>query len=282
MSVPAKANQLITLIVSIEAPAGFGTIFGNRQSALKKPLTQMTIDEVLAAQRTWSTKAWAKKFKSNVASSAAGGPQFMRATLLQLKSEGKCHGDEIFNEATQRRLAYALLQRRGFDRFVAGRMSGTAFALELAKEWASFPVLKKTPGAHRTVERGQSYYAGDGVNKALVSPARVETALAGLVGFPAPPPTEPPKAAPEPAPGPEFEPEPPSLDDGDSQDRDAPAEKPLSHSTRLWTWLTTGGGTALLPWVDWRVQMLLVVLIVGLAVYAIVTMPAVRRKLGLA
>jgi len=279
MTVPAKANQLITFIVSIEAPAGFGTIFGNRQSALKKPLTQMTIDEVLAAQKTWSTKAWARKFKSTAASSAAGGPQFMRATLLSLKAEGKCRGDEPFDEATQRRLAYALLQRRGFDRFVAGKMSRAAFALELAKEWASFPVLKKTQGAHRIVARGQSYYAGDGLNKALVSPVRVEAALAALLGSPAPQQPEQPKPAPAPIPGPEIEYEGPTIDE--PQD-DASAEKPLSRSTRLWTWLTTGGGTALLPWVDWRVQMLLVVLIVGLAIYAIATMPAVRRKLGLA
>lgn len=28
-------------------------------------------------------------------------------------------------------------------------------------------------------------------------------------------------------------------------------------SVGVWTWLTTGGGTALLPFVDWRVQILL-------------------------
>ena len=40
----------------------------------------------------------------------------------------------------------------------------------LAKEWASFPVPSRMRGAHRTVERGQSYYAGDGLNKALIGP----------------------------------------------------------------------------------------------------------------
>jgi len=34
--------------------------------------------------------------------------------------------------------------------------------------------------------------------------------------------------------------------------------------------------------VDWRVQFLIVLVIVGFAIYAIATMPAVRKKLGLA
>ena len=59
-------------------------------------------------------------------------------------------------------------------------------------------------------------------------------------------------------------------------------EEKLSHSKRFWTWLTTGGGTAALPFVDWRVQFLIVLVVVGFAIYAIATMPGVRKKLGLA
>lgn len=44
-------------------------------------------------------------------------------------------------------------------------------------EWASFPVLVGTKGQKRTVKRGQSYYAGDGLNKALVAPDAVEAIL---------------------------------------------------------------------------------------------------------
>lgn len=78
-----------------------------------------------------------------------------------------------------------------------------------------------------------------------------------------------------PIPGPEREPRP-------LLDAPEPEDKPVSHSKRFWTWLTTGGGTALVPFVDWRVQFLIVVVVVGFAIYAIATMPAVRRKLGLA
>jgi len=55
------------------------------------------------------------------------------------------------------------------------------FALNLAKEWASFPVLAETFGQKRKVTRGQSYYAGDGVNKALVPPGDVEAVLAEVL-----------------------------------------------------------------------------------------------------
>ncbi len=62
-------------------------------------------------------------------------------------------------------------------------------------------------------------------------------------------------------------------------------EKPLALSKRLWTWLTTGitggglftGVADLDPWL----QRGLGVLLVGLALYAIFSMPEVRRKLGL-
>ncbi|WP_204327022.1 hypothetical protein, partial [Stenotrophomonas maltophilia] len=74
-------------------------------------------------------------------------------------------------------MGFHLLERRGYSRFMAGRLSVTAFGLNLAKEWASFPVLRACNGQHRKVERGQSYYAGDGQNHALVTPEAIEALL---------------------------------------------------------------------------------------------------------
>ena len=54
--------------------------------------------------------------------------------------------------------------------WIEAKTSTDTFMIGLAKEWASFPVPSRMKGAHRTVERGQSYYAGDGMNKALVAP----------------------------------------------------------------------------------------------------------------
>lgn len=56
-------------------------------------------------------------------------------------------------------------------------------------------------------------------------------------------------------------------------------DKPISKSSRFWTWVTSGGGTALMPFVDWRVQMLIAAVIVIVAGYAIFTMPQAKAKL---
>ena len=55
-------------------------------------------------------------------------------------------------------------------------------------------------------------------------------------------------------------------------------EKPVSKSSRLWSWVTAGGGTAAMPFVDWKVQMVIVAAIIILAAYAIFTMPKIRAK----
>ncbi len=56
-------------------------------------------------------------------------------------------------------------------------------------------------------------------------------------------------------------------------------EKPLSKSSRFWTWISSGSAGAAIPFVDWRVQMVLVVFLLALAGYAIFTMPQARAKL---
>lgn len=63
-TVPTGAAMLLDFIGGIEAPKGYGTIFANKQSKLAKPLTEMTLDEVLVAQKAWS---------KNHGSSAADG-----------------------------------------------------------------------------------------------------------------------------------------------------------------------------------------------------------------
>ena len=167
-SIPAPAAYLLDFIASYEAPKGYGTVYGNKQDRLPKPLTAMTLAEVIAAG-----PAWSRAFGS----SACGRYQFMTATLIDLRKSLVLMGSDLFSPDFQDRLALALLRRRGYEAFVAGKLSLAGFGLKIAQEWASFPVLASVKGAHRAVSRGQSYYAGDGLNKALVSPAAVETAF---------------------------------------------------------------------------------------------------------
>ncbi|WP_114216692.1 glycoside hydrolase family 19 protein [Ochrobactrum sp. 3-3] len=56
-------------------------------------------------------------------------------------------------------------------------------------------------------------------------------------------------------------------------------EKPISKSSRFWTWFGSGGGAAIMPFVDWKVQLVIVAAILLVAGYAIFTMPQARAKL---
>lgn len=183
-NVPAGAAILLDFIGDIEAPKGYGTIYGNNQGRLPKPLTSMTVDEVIEAG-----PGWTRAYKS----SAAGRYQFMNRTLKDLKKELGLRGTQIFDANLQDRLAYHLLKRRGYESFMAGKLSVPAFGKLLAQEWASLPVLLDTQGSNRQVKRGQSYYAGDGLNKSLVKPEAVEAVIAQAVkanGIPVPPPPD--------------------------------------------------------------------------------------------
>lgn len=171
-TIPMGAAVLLTFIANTEvsraAPECYEVIYGHNQSKLPKPLTQMTLAEVQAAQGTWSSK---------YGSSACGAYQFMKATLAGLMTELSLLPSQRFDGNLQDRLGYHLLKRRGYLDFVAGKISREEFGKRLAQEWASFPVLAPTRGAKRALVRGQSYYAGDGLNKALVNPEKVEEVL---------------------------------------------------------------------------------------------------------
>lgn len=125
-------------------------------------------------------------------------------------------------------------------------------------------------GGEREVRRSQSYYAGDGLNRALVKREKLEAVLKEVLEAARRPhePVEEPEARPIPLPVPKSKP------------------KPVRKSGRFWTRSLTAGGTVVtglkelnLVALDWRVQIALVV-IVGFAVYAITSMPAVRGTLG--
>lgn len=271
-TIPAPARLLLKFIVSTEAPQGYDTIFGNRQRLLSKPLTSMTLGEVIDAQKNWGNKSWVRKnWSFNTASSAAGGPQFMRDTLIGLAKEiPQLSGDMPFDVELQDKLGYVLLLRRGYKEFMDGHMSQADFGKALAQEWASFPVLENCRGAHRNVVRGETYYAGDELNRALVKPAQVEALLGKmkrqlladvLLSQPRPTPARPdvPAAPPLDHVSPSIDVDPENLD------------KPIAKSKTVWMWITTALGSAatIFPGIDWRVQLAILGLIVLFAVYAI-------------
>ncbi len=184
-TVPAPAALILNKIREVEvgtaSRAGYDVIYANKQDKLPKPITQMTIAELQGHQ----SKGWPAK------STASGGYQFMKATLMDLRGELSLKDTQVFEPNLQDRLGYHLLLRRGYLKFAAGTMSRTAFGLNLAKEWASFPVLAATQGAKRKVTRGYSYYDGDGLNKSLVTPAEIEKLLDDALALREAPPAQP-------------------------------------------------------------------------------------------
>jgi muramidase (phage lysozyme) len=165
MTIPPPAYAILALIKVTETgradETAYDTIYSHAEKQLSKPITAMTLNELQGHQ---------PGFTKNFGSSASGAFQFMKATLQDLETKLSLSGSEIFNAELQDRLGFELLKRRGFQPWLDGKTTTDTLMIGLAKEWASFPVPSRMRGAHRTVERGQSYYAGDGLNKALIGP----------------------------------------------------------------------------------------------------------------
>jgi muramidase (phage lysozyme) len=160
--IPRSAALLLAVIGSVEAPGGYGVIYRNRQHQLAASLTTMSLAEVMAAQPGWGAAN---------GSTAAGRYQVIDRTLAGIATDLALDPAARFDEHLQDRIGYGLLLRRGFDRFIARDLPVADFAIELAREWAALPALVPVHGAHRLLAAGETWYAGDGRNRALLSPA---------------------------------------------------------------------------------------------------------------
>lgn len=166
-------GSILDVIGSAEG-AGYNTVYGGSRITTRdyfgKELTELTIDEVI----DWQTESVSR----GSASSAAGKYQIIRKTLINLVDEqGAAARTDKFNQVTQDKLCRKLLQIRGIDGYLAGTKSEGQFCKSLAQEWASLPVVQRTNGAKRTVNPGESYYAGDGLNKSRISPTELIAAV---------------------------------------------------------------------------------------------------------
>ncbi len=152
-------NSLVDFIVRAEngGRLNWDSVYGGIKQSLRPDgtVSRMAVGDVVA---------WQRSVRGKVASTAIGGPQFIASTLAGLVNRGVCEMTDTFNETTQRNLAIALMRGRGLDRYLAGTIGVAAFANELAKEWASLPVVSGP-------KAGRSYYDGDGLNHSQVKVA---------------------------------------------------------------------------------------------------------------
>ena len=176
---------LLDFIAKPESGGDYNIVYGGikKQHRPKKPLTQMTVNEVLA---------WQDSIDQWYPSEAAGKYQIMEDTLRPLAPEAGVRGLDLFDRKTQDKLAIHLLKRRGLDKYLAGTIGAEEFANSLAKEWASLPVVSGP-------KKGRSYYAGDGLNKSHVSVDAFLAAVRAVKAddaIPGPKPTAKPKPVP--------------------------------------------------------------------------------------
>ncbi len=163
-------EPLRKLIRAKESRGDYNVVWGGIGAQHKPPrrLTTMTVQQVLD---------WQDSIDPLYNSEAAGAYQVMEDTLRGLVDSKQVSRKAVFNRTTQDKIADLLLKRRGLDSFLAGKISREKFANNLAKEWASFPVVSRVFNGKRMVNPGQSFYAGDGLNKALTTPSAVLAAL---------------------------------------------------------------------------------------------------------
>lgn len=156
--------DLLNTIAKVESSYNYNAYFGNPNNTSIQ-FTDMTVNEV---------QHWQKEFiEQGNASSAIGRYQFIDSTLQGLIAQLKIDGNEKFDEALQDRLADTLLERRGVREYVDNKISREEFAHNLSKEWAALP---KSIGENPE----QSYYAGDGLNKAQVSVEELYASIASV------------------------------------------------------------------------------------------------------
>ena len=163
---------LLDLIGQAEAPGGYNQVYGGSKIQTPRPITTMSVRGVLA----WQDSSVA----AGSASSAVGRYQIIRDTLRGLVSQGVLSINETFDPEAQDRAAVALMEEKGLSRYQSGQLTREAFAQGLSETWAGLPAF--TRDSRGRAAAGQSYYAGDGLNRATATQSQVVNALNRIRG----------------------------------------------------------------------------------------------------
>lgn len=160
------SKELLDSIASGESgSAGYDAVYGGSKVKPDKPVSDMTVDEVLAFQQ--------KMLKAGSASTAVGRYQFLSKTLQGLVKDGVVSGGDKFDQKTQDKLATALLNqgKNNLKDYQAGKVTGAQFQDHVAGIWAS---VKNSSG--------KGTYDGDGLNAGSTSGASIIAAAGKPTG----------------------------------------------------------------------------------------------------
>lgn len=156
---PVNDRPFLDLIGEIEGPDGYDDIVLDAPLQPPRPITQMTINEVLEYQRALQLEG--------SHSSAVGRYQFIRKTLAYMVDKYEIDGDQLFGKVMQDSLARRMMVKCDFYEADA---SESRVGNCLARAWASLPMMSGE-------KAGQSYYGEVGTNKAHATRSEVLVAL---------------------------------------------------------------------------------------------------------
>ena len=164
ITITDQEKSLLNLIAKGEAAAGVDPYTSLWPGTSEPSLVQMTCSEVQRFQN--------QRIQQGYKSTACGRYQFIKKTLTEAIRVAEI--DPLTTRYTpdvQDYLILAILKRyRKLNEWVAGTYTTDRFMIKLSQEFASIPVPYQMQGQSRVVNKGQSYYAGDGLNKAHHDP----------------------------------------------------------------------------------------------------------------
>ena len=188
MSTTIEITQQDKALLSLIAKGESTGVRGDPYTALWPSSTEPSLIRMSLAQVTQFQRL---RIRAGFKSSACGRYQFIKNTLLDVVKISKLDSQRtIFAPDIQDYLILLRLKSiRRLDGWKAGSLinkgntysaqeNSAQFQLHLAKEFASVPVPFRVQGHRRIVNKGQSYYAGDGLNAAH---GKADTFLAGLI-----------------------------------------------------------------------------------------------------
>ena len=160
INITDQEKALLSLIAKGESSAGVDPYTSLWPGTSEPSLVQMTCAEVQRFQQ--------QRLDQGHRSTACGRYQFIKKTLTEaIRVSGIDPLTTRYTPDIQDFLILSILKRyRKLTEWIAGTYTTPRFMIKLSQEFASIPVPYQMQGQSRIVNKGQSYYAGDGLNKA--------------------------------------------------------------------------------------------------------------------
>lgn len=173
-SITQQDKAVLNLCSKKEAKS-YNTVYGGGEvNLVEKTVAEVILwqSDIIRTRRNWS--------------SAVGKYQMLKAIVEEESKAFTLDPTQTrYTADVQDAMMIKRLSRfRKYNQFKSKSLGGSElenaqkFCVELAKEFASIPVPYDMRGAHRQVQKGQSFYAGDGTNKAHHNP---DTFVAALI-----------------------------------------------------------------------------------------------------